>query len=152
MQNDNNSGGMVYVSESGADDGMTTASKYPFYIELDDTDGLMLGQHVYIEPDKGEGDEAPAGPMLPMYYIQYEEDGSAFVWAAGKNDKLEKRPVTLGVQDDMMGTCEIAEGLELTDYIAFPQEGMTEGQRPEWPEGTAEMEDPEAMDEPRVVG
>ncbi len=152
VQNDNNSGGMVYVSESGADDGMTTASKYPFYIELDDTDGLMLGQHVYIEPDKGEGDEAPAGPMLPMYYIQYEEDGSAFVWAAGKNDKLEKRPVTLGVQDDMMGTCEIAEGLELTDYIAFPEEGLAEGQATEKYDPTAEMEDPEAMDEPRVVG
>ncbi len=150
----NNDGSMVMIStgSSSSDDGMTTASKYPFYIELDDTEGLMLGQHVYIEPDKGEGDEAPAGPMLPMYYIQYEEDGSAFVWAAGKNDKLEKRAVTLGVQDDMMGTCEIAEGLELTDYIAFPQEGMTEGQATEKYDPTAEMEDPEAVDAPRVVG
>ncbi len=148
----NNDGSMVMISSSdSSSDEMTTASKYPFYIELDDTEGLMLGQHVYIEPDKGDGDEAPAGPMLPMYYVQYEEDGSAYVWAAGKNDKLEKRPVTIGVQDDMMGTCEIAEGLELTDYIAFPAEGLAEGQPTEKYDPAAQ-EEPGAVEEPRVVG
>ena len=30
-------------------DGMSTATSYPFYITLDDTDGLLLGQHVYIQ-------------------------------------------------------------------------------------------------------
>ena len=148
VKSDNN-GGMVVIS--GGEDEMTTASKYPFYIELDSTDGLMLGQHVYIEPDKGEGDEAPAGPMLPEYYIQYEEDGSAFVWAAGKNDKLEKRSVTLGVRDEMMGTCEIAEGLELTDYIAFPAEGLAEGQATEKYDPAAQAEDA-GSEEPRTVG
>ena len=35
-------------------DEMTSASKYPFYVELDSTEGLMLGQHLYIELDTGK--------------------------------------------------------------------------------------------------
>ena len=38
-------------------DEMTASSKYPFYIELDNTDGLMLGQHVYLEVEKDENEE-----------------------------------------------------------------------------------------------
>ena len=30
-------------------DEMSSSSKYPFYVELDSTDGLLLGQHVYLE-------------------------------------------------------------------------------------------------------
>ena len=47
--NGNNDG--YYMGSSG-----TTATKYPFYISLDSTDGLMLGQHVYVEADYGQGD------------------------------------------------------------------------------------------------
>ena len=36
--------GMYYVEESGASTG--SSSKYPFYVELMDSEGLMLGQHV----------------------------------------------------------------------------------------------------------
>ncbi len=144
VKNDNN--GMVYVSSSGSDE-MTQSSKYPFYIELDNTDGLILGQHVYIEPDTGEEeDAAPAGPMVPMYYIAYEEDGTAYVWAEGSGEKLEKRTVTLGTMDEMTGAYEITEGLTEDDYIAFPEEGLEEGQ-------PTERFDPEAMtEEPMMDG
>lgn len=37
----------------GADSG-ESASKYPFYVSLDNNKGLMLGQHVYIEVDNGQ--------------------------------------------------------------------------------------------------
>lgn len=37
----------------GADSG-ESASKYPFYVSLDNNKGLMLGQHVYIEADNGQ--------------------------------------------------------------------------------------------------
>ncbi len=122
---------MVYVSSSSGDDGMTTTNKYPFYIELEDTEGLLLGQHVYIEPDTGEDEgDAPAGPMLPGYYLAYEEDGSAYVWA-DNGGKLEKRAVTLGAHDEFTDAYEITEGLDLTDYIAFPAEDLTEGQATE---------------------
>lgn len=148
VQGNNNNGGVVYVDNGSGDDGMTSASKYPFYIELDSTDGLILGQHVYIEPGTGEEeDEKPEGPMLPEYYIQYEEDGSAYVWAADGN-KLEKRAVTLGVYDEMAGTYEIAEGLDLSDYIAFPEEGLEEGR----PVTRYEQDNGEDVEDPAAVG
>lgn len=98
-------------------DEMTSSSKYPFYVELDSTDGLLLGQHVYMELDTGDG-EAP-GLSISSAFIVYEEDGSAYVWAEARN-KLEKRAVTLGEYNMMMDTYEILEGLTEDDYIAFP--------------------------------
>ena len=35
-------------------DAMTSSSSYVFYVELDSTDGLLLGQHVYMEVTGGE--------------------------------------------------------------------------------------------------
>lgn len=106
-------------------DEMTAASKYPFYVELDSTEGLILGQHVYLELETEEG--SVSGIPVSMAFVCYDDDGSAYVWAeTGK--KLEKRPVTLGAVNDMTGTVEILEGLELTDYIAYPDpELCTEG-------------------------
>jgi HlyD family secretion protein len=112
-----------YYSDSGDD--MTTASKYPFYVVLDDTDGLLLGQHVYIEPDYGQ-EETASGLMLPAYYVN-DADGSAWVWAANAKGKLEKRAVTLGEYDSDLDEYEILSGLTTEDYIAFPEEGLSEG-------------------------
>ena len=102
-------------------DEMTAASKYPFYVELDSTEGLILGQHVYLEPEAEEG--AAAGIPLSMAFLCYEDDGSAYVWAE-KEKKLEKRRVTLGQANDMAGTVEILEGLTEEDYIAFPDAAL----------------------------
>jgi HlyD family secretion protein len=104
-------------------DDMTTASKYPFYVVLDDTDGLLLGQHVYIEPDYGQ---ETSGLMLPAYFIN-DEDGDAWVWAANAKGKLEKRSVTLGVYDSDLDEYEILSGLTAEDYIAFPEDSLSEG-------------------------
>ena len=57
------SGGSNYYDGGSSDTG--TSSKYPFYVELDSSDGLLLGQHVYIEPDLGQSD-SPAGIQLPQ--------------------------------------------------------------------------------------
>lgn len=111
-QNDDNN--RVYVMGS---DEMTTSSKYPFYVKLDSTEGLLLGQHVYMELET-EGSESSA-LSISLAFIAYEEDGTPFVWAENRN-KLEKRPVTLGQTNDMQGTVEILEGLTPEDYIAFP--------------------------------
>lgn len=102
-----------------ASDELTSSSKYPFYIELDDVNGLLLGQHVYIEMDMGDSDSSAL--KLDISFICYNEDGSAYVWA--ENDgELEKRSVTLGTYDEMMWTYEILDGLTTEDYIAFPDE------------------------------
>lgn len=98
-------------------DEMTASSKYPFYVELDTTEGLLLGQHVYLELEAEEGQVS--GPSVSMTFLCYEEDGSAYVWAESRG-KLEKRPVTLGEVNDMQGTVEITSGLTAEDYIAFP--------------------------------
>lgn len=98
-------------------DEMTSASKYPFYVELDSTEGLILGQHVYLELEKEEG--AVSGIPISMAFVCYNDDGSAYVWAEN-GKKLEKRSVTLGQMNDMTGTVEILEGLSTDDFIAFP--------------------------------
>ena len=99
-------------------DSMASSSKYPFYVELDTSDGLLLGQHVYLEVDTGEEEESNY-PAISSAFICYNEDGTAYVWAENTG-KLEKRPVTVGEYDFMTDTVEILDGLTETDYIAFP--------------------------------
>ena len=101
-----------------ATDEMTTSSKYPFYVELDNTDGLLLGQHVYLRLE-GQGEEK-SGLSIGSAFICYEDtDGSPYVWAENRG-KLEKRPVTLGEYDMMNDTYPVESGLTGEDYIAFP--------------------------------
>lgn len=111
-----NNNNMYYVSSASSDE-MTSSSKYPFYVELDSTEGVILGQHVYMELDTEEGEE-PALSISGSFFC-FEEDGSAYVWAEHRG-KLEKRTVTLGEFNPMRGTYEILDGLTEEDYIAFP--------------------------------
>lgn len=107
-----------------ATDEMTASSKYPFYVDLDSTEGLMLGQHLYIRLETEEGQ--PAGIPIGSAFVCYAEDGSAFVWAEAKG-KLEKRPVTLGEYNPMTDAQEILSGITMEDYLAFPEEACQEG-------------------------
>lgn len=110
----------------GDSDEMTTSSKFPFYVELDNSEGLLLGQHVYIENDLGQNEEK-TGLYLPEYFLTDIEEGKASVWAQNKNGKLEKRALTIGSYDEMMGTYEILSGLDASDFIAYPDETLKEG-------------------------
>lgn len=103
----------------------SSATKYTFYVDLDDASGLILGQHVYIEPFNGvlAGD----GLWLPSYYINDAENG-AWVWAASNRDKLEKRDVTLGEYNADADCWEVLDGLTSDDFIAFPAENLEAGQ------------------------
>ncbi len=109
----------------GEDDQQTTSSSYPFYVDLDVTEGLMLGQHVYIEMDYGQG-EQKKGIWINEFYIG-DLEGDAYVWASNGQDRLEKRSVTLGDYDQELGEYEIVEGLTKDDCIAFPSESLKEG-------------------------
>lgn len=109
------------------DDETAMSSKYPFYVELDSSDGLMLGQHVYIEPDYGQETEPDADAiMLPSYYI-VDADSSPFVWAQNGRGKLEKRSLTLSEYMPDTDCYEVLEGLSAEDFIAFPDETLSEG-------------------------
>ena len=102
-----------------------TSSKYPFYVELDSSDGLLLGQHVYIEPDLGQSD-SPTGIQLPAGFIN-DADASPWVWAQGSNGKLEKRSVTLGEYNGELDTYAVTDGLTASDYIAYPDDTLKAG-------------------------
>lgn len=102
------------------------SSTYPFYVVLDDDEGLMLGQHVYIEMDNGQM-EVKSGLWLPSYYIVQEEGSDPYVWAANSKDRLEKRVLTLGEFDEELDQYEILDGLAGGDYITYPSQGLQEG-------------------------
>ena len=124
---DNGSNGMYAMADTGAEGEMTNTTKYPFYIELDDAEGLMLGQHVYIEPDYGQDAEAADDLIrLPSYFIS-DADSDAWVWAENARGLLEKRSITLGEYDEMMDTYLVESGLTAEDYIAFPEETLQAG-------------------------
>jgi HlyD family secretion protein len=114
----------VVINSSDSSDTMTSSSKYPFYIKLSDDDGLMLGQHVYIEPDYGQ-DSQQAFSLSANFIV--DPDGDAYVWAAGSGDKLEKRSVKLGEYDEALDSYQILDGLSAKDYIADPSEDCKEG-------------------------
>ena len=109
----------------GPSDEMTQSSKYPFYITLDTDEGLMLGQHVYIEPGV-EQEQTAQGLLLPAYFV-VDAETDPYVWAANNKDRLEKRTVQLGAYDEMNGTYEILSGLTADDFIAFPDETCVAG-------------------------
>lgn len=104
-----------------------TTTKYPFYISLDVVDGLMLGQHVYVELDYGQG-EVKDGVYVYEFYIM-QEDGSAYVWLENSKGRIEKHEVVLGEYDENMMQYEIVSGLTKEDYIAFPEERIKEGMK-----------------------
>ena len=93
-------------SQSGgsyAQDGSeeTASSNYPFYVKLESSEGLMMGQHVYLEPDNGQT-EKKAGMYLPEFLIDRSDEAHPFVWA-GRNGRLKKQGGTLGEEDEENG-------------------------------------------------
>lgn len=109
----------------GMGDEMTSSSKYPFYVVLDNYDDLIMGQHVYIEPGDASA-QTGTGLCLPAYFIN-DAETDPWVWAANGKDKLEKRNVALGEYDPAMDTYVIESGITSDDYIAFPDETLTAG-------------------------
>ena len=128
-ENDNNS--YSYSSSGNAD-----SSSYAFYVELENSDDLILGQHVYMEEQKD-------GLWLEDYYIMQEDDGKAYVWMADKNNQLTKQEVTLGDYDEDEMKYEITDGLTEDDYITVPQDGIQEGAPVIYNDAS---EDPSSMD------
>lgn len=98
--------------------GGSDSSNYAFYVEMENSDGLILGQHVYMEENVGQKNQKE-GLWLEEYYI-LQENGEAYVWLANTSNVIEKHPVTLGEYDEDLMKYEITQGLEADDYIAYP--------------------------------
>ena len=104
-----------------------SATKYNFYVQLEDSDKLLMGQHVYIQPGKSsDGEDANALQLSASYLVQ-NDDGSYYVWADNGRGKLEKRTVTVGDYNEYTDTYAILDGLTKDDSIAFPEDGLEEG-------------------------
>lgn len=142
QQSNNN---YYYASEESV-----RASKYPFYIELESADGLILGQHVYIELDQGQ-EEVKEGVWLYGYYIVQDEE-KPYVWAANSRNRLEKRYVELGAYDSDMDEYEIVSGLTADDYITWPMQGMYEGVTTVTDESEVDYSSPLYNQEPADMG
>ena len=104
------------------------SSKYPFYVTLEgDGEGLLMGQHVYIEPDYGQEDTQDESLInLPSYFIN-DAEGKPWVWAQNSNGKLEKRSITLGEYNTETDTYPVTDGLTAEDYIAYPDDSLKAG-------------------------
>ena len=127
MNNGTSDSSNDYWGMSSSSDEQTTSTSYPFYVELDTSDGLMLGQHVYIERDMGQENEKD-GLWLSDYFIVDTDTNEPYVWAVDDKQKLEKRYVTLGKHDDDLSEYEIVDGLDKKDCIAFPTDSLEEGE------------------------
>ena len=111
---------------SRADSG-ESASKYPFYVSLDNNKGLKLGQHVYIEVDNGQSTKKK-GIWLDASFIVSDDNGNSYVWVSEKG-KLKKRKVELGKTDEETYTTKIKSGLSVDDYIAWADDSYSEGMK-----------------------
>ena len=121
---DNNSNQGYYYGGDSSNSG----SKYPFYVELESSSGLIMGQHVYMEINYGQeelGDRE--GIWLQQYYVDETDPDAPFVWADDGSGRLKKCWVSLGERDDELFLVQITQGLELTDAVAVPDPDYKEG-------------------------
>lgn len=108
-------------------DSSESASKYPFYVSLDNNKGLMLGQHVYIEADNGQSTKKK-GIWLDASFIVSDDNGNSYVWVSERG-KLKKRKVELGKTDEETFATKIKSGLSVDDYIAWADDSYSEGMK-----------------------
>jgi len=107
----------------GAMDPMTSTSSYVFFVEMDSVEGLLLGQHVYVElapPEEKTGLWIPESFLMNMGFDETNGNMTATVWVEGSGGKLEERVVTLGAYDGMSLSYEMLSGLSAEDYVADP--------------------------------
>lgn len=114
-----------YDSAYGYTDALSSSTSYPFYVTLDSTEGLLLGQHVYIRLagiNTGSSDRVlvPESYLMDISYDEVTMITSANVWCPDEDGKLVKQPVVLGAHMAESGSYVILEGLTLDSYVADP--------------------------------
>ena len=126
-ENPENSNSGMYGYSGG--DSSSRSSNYPFYVELDKSDGLIMGQHVYVEPDLGQENEDEAGSIwIGSFMVDQSDPDHPFVWK-DVNGRLRKQEVAVGETREEIGKVRITEGLTIEDSICMPEEGLKEGMK-----------------------
>lgn len=114
-------------------DGLSTSTSYPFYITLDDTDGLLLGQHVYIQISAAAVPDdllrIPEGYVFDVAMDEETFETTGSVWGVDmETGKLTKLTVIVGEYDPTYGTYVILDGITAESYLANPADpGVKEG-------------------------
>lgn len=122
---DDTSDSNSYDIDDGSSTG-ETASKYNFYVKLDNDKDLMMGQHVLIEQDNGQ-DEQKEGMWLPSAYIK-KSNNKYYVWLDSHN-KLKLHEIQVGEYDENLDEYEVKSGLKTSDYIACDDSTLKEGMK-----------------------
>ncbi len=104
-----------------------SSTKYPFYVTLEDSEGLMMGQHLYIELGQTDAEEMDFsdGTYIYEYYLAYDEEGNPFLWV-DNGGKLAKQPVELGDYYEEQMVYSVT-GIDKDTKVAYPMEDLTEG-------------------------
>lgn len=121
INTDNTESSQPTYYDMGAGD---SSSKYAFYVELASIEGLMIGQHVFIDLDATPDEDR--APMLPAAFVM-QEDGRFYVWAVNEKNRIERREIQLGAYDEATESYPIVSGLSLKDRIAFPDDTVHAG-------------------------
>ena len=125
-------GGDYYYYGGG---GGESSSKYNFYIELENADGLMLGQHLYVELGDNAVSLDPEKIYVPAYYLIMTEEGATetdasgkfYVWKKDGKGRIRKTAITVGNFIPEYFFYEVTDGLSKDDYLAFPDKFIEEG-------------------------
>ena len=125
--------------------GGETVTKYPVYISIDNTDGLLIGQHVTVEINMGEDVKTLTGLWLDENYIM-NVDSDPFVWKGSDNGTIEKAFLELGDYDEELGKYEIKSGIEADDFIAYPEDRIELGMEITYNEPSSDDEDEDGDD------
>lgn len=109
-----------YPDETGQywyySEGNQNISLYPFTVFLDESAALREGEWVTVTYDPGGEDSGGFYVEIPFVL---QENGRSYVYAAGENDRLEKRLLTTG--GNLWGSyIKVLDGLTVEDHIAFP--------------------------------
>lgn len=127
-------------NDDGDTDTMTQSSKYPFYVKLSDHDGLMIGQHVYLEQDVGQGKEGDQSIRLPADFIVDAKTSTPIVWMEDENGLLTTRGIKLGDYQKSDNSYAVESGLTMDDYIAYPDSSLKKGMKCKEQEGSESEE------------
>ena len=94
------------------------------YVTLDNSDGMVSGQHVKVTRKTDENEDKRI--FIDPSYIVDAGKSNPYVWADDGTGLLEKRKVELG-EKDSEGKYEILSGLGLTDAIVLPSDDLKVG-------------------------
>lgn len=111
---------------SGSSDNASVSSKYPFYVVMDDADGLMLGQHVLIELDEGQSEPKEGIWLYSGYIVRegMEDNGEDFLESTEASMDLDMSGFGLEDTEMPLDMEEFDFGMEDTERYLEPEEGM----------------------------